>query len=458
MAGGVAAGTVLVGGLLVESVPIVLVGLVIAAVLTAVRPVVGLALLALVAAGNELEDVGLAVQPSWVLGILTGAGLIVRAWYRQEGIRGGMSVLPVALLLLASVWSGAISGSPVMGFLSWTMVVLSFVLAFHVLDECSDVGLLVGAMIVAGVLLGAMGVYAYLFDSALPLLEEMVGPPRGALLPRLAGFTSGPNNFATLYTLIFPLTLALFVNEDRPLMRLGYGSMCLLFGAAVILTFSRSAWVGLAVGFAAVLTAGVRQRRLGARKLGARVGSLLAIILFGVLVLVSVVEVSWSEIGGAVSQRVVTIFTGEKGGGRLDLYTAGLHMVVENPGGIGYGDFAAEIASYGGPRGKVAHNSFLNVGAQAGWMGFIALVWLLVRHVQGAVWYSFVKRGPTAVIGSGLVGGCLAFWIRTSFNDYLHWTVVWVYFAAVEIWLIKSGYYEKRLARVGSGEESGADG
>lgn len=164
--------------------------------------------------------------------------------------------------------------------------------------------------------------------------------------------------------------------------------MSTLFLAGIFVTYTRGAWLALAVAFPFLLLAGgdTTDRR-GLKRL-----------LFACIAIISVML---AAVGVTVQRRVTNTDTVHY---RLSLWTAGLRMVSRHPVlGHGIWQFRNKVHEYGGEvtwlavkrvekRAHAAHNTFLMILVEHGLLGlaiFLAIVlglYLEARHSIAAVW------------------------------------------------------------------------
>jgi O-antigen ligase len=96
------------------------------------------------------------------------------------------------------------------------------------------------------------------------------------------------------------------------------------------------------------------------------------------------------------------------------LQDAGFELLTRSPVGIGFDNFSALIAS-GAIRANQAlvhaHNTFIQVGLDGGWLGLTGFLILTV----GAVWVAFRSKGSTAQVS---FGAALAGFLVQVTQDY----------------------------------------
>lgn len=306
-----------------------------------------------------------------------------------------------------------------------TLFLLTGVFAFS-MRQTKHLPLLVKTMVVA---MAVFVVFAMLdFYLGIQLLPVKAGRMETAALEtefqkhlatnwRFSGPGFPVNRFANYLLVPIFLGVGWFMRVKNPLERLfalGFTSV-LAFGE--LLTVSRAAILGMAVGGLILLPMAFRlrvQQVIGITVIGAAVG---ALAWWGV---------SLTSADEVLATRFELEHLGESTGGRLTRLVAALKIWAEHPFfGTGWGMFKHFSPEFIGAGGKGAHNGYMNVLAEAGLLGFIPLVILTV---------AVVRRNLTRI---GHLSDELEFWrpyffcglvaefITVVFNDYLWERYLW---------------------------------
>jgi O-antigen ligase len=233
---------------------------------------------------------------------------------------------------------------------------------------------------------------------------------------RAVGLFKDPNVFGA-----FLVPAALFVLDELIAPKLLRGrtltkvAMFLLLTVGTLLSFSRAAWAGLAVG--AVMMVGILALRRG--------GSRRAFQLAGVLVVTGVIALAALASSGALSYFQQRTSIQGYDTDRFGAQRLGLKLAQEHPLGIGPGQF-----EHYSPLS--AHSTYVRALAEIGLLGLISIsAIILVTLVMAA---QNVARGrDTFGIGSAPL---LASWFTLLFTsfviDTLHWRHLWL--VAALIW------------------------
>ncbi|HJU55088.1 MAG TPA: O-antigen ligase family protein [Pyrinomonadaceae bacterium] len=173
---------------------------------------------------------------------------------------------------------------------------------------------------------------------------------------RGSGIFGNSNDMALHLVTILPITIALLLGARRLFGKIFYGACGALLIAAIVLTYSRGAFIALMVAFGFMAFKIGRGHRLGVL--------LLAFLVIAGLLLFA---------PGNYGRRIISIFVpsldpvGSADARRGELIRS-LHVAARHPlFGIGMGNYATQM-SY---RGLVTHNSYTQVAAE---MGAAALV------------------------------------------------------------------------------------
>lgn len=357
-------------------------------------------------------------RPVWTLGALA---LLVFVWLlcwavtRRPGSPTPMdlSLLVFALMIPVAVWA---SPAPDLTLPKLTGLVLglaAFRATINAVRQPSDLRLAVVVFLLLGlgfVLVGAAGAYWPRKISLLqPLLERI---PR--LVHDLPGTEYGvhPNELGGTVLLFLPVSLALVLGREAGQGRAGVFArgasllLCAFFATVLVLTQSRSAWMGGLVGLATV--AWLRWRR-------SRWLILVAAFVFVVWLLVMAPELSVEVAQPGPDSR--TVVDAGSLGERSGPWLRALDMIAQFPlTGSGLGAYRL-IAHLFGPVPLPepaldvahAHNVFLQVAIDVGIPGLVAYLAL----TGTALWCAWrvLRRADDRFswLAVGIVGSLVSF-------------------------------------------------
>lgn len=372
------------------------------------------------------------VQPLWTVAALA---LLVVLWLLRWIVRGEpwpITPLNTALLVFVVVIPFAIlvSAFPEVTGPAAVRLVLGLAafraVAFFVHDE-STLDLALVAFCLLGLAIAVGGVLAVQWPGKSTVLGTVTQhiPRLIETFPEDQG-TPGvnPNHLAGGIVLYLPLAVGLIVRagrRGRPLLRILTVPPVLAFllaiGAVLLLTQSRSGWIGASGGvLTLVVLAGITARRLWARGVG--VG--LALVAL-VTLLFAVSTLGLQEIGEMVTDPGVELGFEDAVGsislaGRVELWTRALYMAEDFAfAGTGLSAFSRVVQIlyplfHHGPGTDVghAHNIFLQVAVDVGIPGLIG--YLAIVGVALALSWRYARHGPGTVrpVALGLGAGLIA--------------------------------------------------
>ena len=301
---------------------------------------------------------GLTLMLSWLALVTAGERV------HRERIFSHPAFLFVLLLFVGwSLLSATWAEHPVAAVEAFTRYLpnaMLFLIVFAAVRTREQLLWVVGAFVIGAFLSGVYG---------------LVVPPPAEDFGRLAGAGGDPNETAAAMVAGLALATALGVaSRGKPLVRLACvaaGVICML---ALFLTSSRGGLIALAVALIVAVFLGGRRR-----------GTMLVAALGAILVTVFY----FATIAPAdVRERVIHP---EGGTGRVDIWTVGLRMVKDNAvQGVGSGNFTTSSIHYLLEPGvllrddfiidtpKVAHNTYLQILAELGIVGFVLFMTILL--------------------------------------------------------------------------------
>ena len=374
-------------------------------------------LIATEAPGSLPFDVGqiglLALVGFWVM------QSIIRE-RRLPHIRSSIVQLPVLAFVIATAltaFSALSLGAWLNEWLKWVSILLLIVI-------CLDLGAwewLVFGLVLSGAANAAVGIYEFFGGSgALHLLIN-------DRFFRAFGTFGQPNPFGGFMGLIAPIALVATLGYGyRAWMALrtgkiavgswaaaGFYAVCAaLLAGALVMSWSRGAWLGFGVSLLAILLALPRRWWYGAAAVTAVIALTLLLWVNGLLPtsVVSRIESATDELIAFNDARGVDI-TPENFANveRLAHWQAAFNMAQANPWlGVGFGNYENAYSSYNLINWRLAlghaHNYYLNVFAEAGIIGFSIYValWLSVMAIT---WGCRRHPDPLArLIAVGLFG------------------------------------------------------
>lgn len=422
-------------------------------VLTLIRIEFGLAFLAFAVPFGSLASLdsdvsGLsATEPLVVL--VTFAWMLRIVAFRDDRLK----VTPIFVFLIGFLGALLLSMSTALSLslslkelLKWSGFLVVFIVAANTLKTRNQITIVLLAIIAAGTIEALIGWYQFF---------ARVGPEGfviGGGFMRAYGTFGQPNPFAGYLALVVPLAYALLLDFDwiksKPVI-----SLTIILGVtaiitvAIVMSLSRGAWLGLALGFFVV--ASLRSRKAFVILL-ALLLVIIILLTFGVTgLLPPEISQRFADIGdyfGIFDVREV-IVTQENWAivERMASWQAGWNMFQDNVWlGLGPGNFAAYYLDYALPGweetgGGHAHNYYLNLLAETGVIGLMAYLafifgtFLYVLRCYQRTKVSDLKSSETRVfslislpvsqgaLALGAIGVLVALHVHNFFDNlYVH--------------------------------------
>lgn len=260
---------------------------------------------------------------------------------------------------------------------------------------------------------------------------------------RVGGFFSNPMTFAHLHALIFFLVagVSLYLFEARNKQSRFSVFLTGLLGLALLLTFTRGAWIGVFVGF--IVMGFLFHRKWGLR------------ILFGLLAL----GLAAFFLVPAIQERALQFMSSSSyDSERVWIWKANWQMFLDHPiFGVGYGENTQALPQYykkiSAPEGLIvshSHNQFLNILSGLGILGFLSYLWVFIKFlslswkafrrsksVSAPIWLQGLALGAFTAQISFLVGGLTESNFEHSKVRYVL-LIVW----ALPLWIMGKVQFE----------------
>ena len=275
-------------------------------------------------------------------------------------------------------------------------------------------------------------VFAAVTSALLGSLALLVTYPGAQVLledGRVRAFFQDPNVFGP-----FLVPAALILSEEllaprvlrasRPLKAVALAGLTL----GVLFSFSRGAWLNLALGVVVMFTV-LSLRRGGTRR---------ALAFLGVGLCVATL------VGGAVAVSGSSDFLAERArpqaydAERFGAQAVGINAAQQYPLGAGPGQFE-QIAPIS------AHSTYVRVLAEQGVAGLVTLAALLVFTLGAALRNALLGRDTYGIGSAALLGAWCGILANSFFVDTLHWRHLWL--VAALIWAASMRRYVPTRAR-----------
>lgn len=323
-------------------------------------------------------------------------------------------------LVLAAIWSYPQSldqGATLMSIVRLVFLFL-FYLAFETLITDRTVARrVVVALVASAAASSLLAVVQYRFpNSALGMIHTQT-QALGVVLVRPAGFFSDPNYLGTFASVAVVVALAKALHAHRLRSAVVWLAGAALCSAGLIVTFSRTAWVGVAAGFVVLVMSSPKRRVPWL--LAATAGSVVLVLAVAPTQVVSRFE---SITNIQKDQSIATRY----------LMAGSTVRIIEDRWALGTGlgafDVAYEPYRLAGSRTDIfkPHQLPLAMWAEMGIPGLVAEILLIagvfieLRRRRHKGWNVYEAAG---------VAGLLALLVQSLFQYYLYFEYLWLFFA-----------------------------
>jgi putative inorganic carbon (HCO3(-)) transporter len=286
---------------------------------------------------------------------------------------------------------------------------------------------LVAVLLATGAVVALQGIYQFLFQ---------VGPEGFVLFGRFMrayGTFEQPNPYGGYLGLTLPVAVGFLIAWILPTAGrvtgrwiAGAAGAGALMAAALVMSWSRGAWLGFAAAVAGIVAA------VAARSGRAAVVALVLVVLVGYVVLAGglglppslaqrlgdfLPYVSLTDVRGVeVTDANFAVLE------RMAHWQAALDMWTDNPWlGVGTGNYEVAYASYALPLWPLAlghaHNYYLNVAAEAGFLGLAVYLLLWAAALLGA-WHATHRTSAWSLaVSLGILGVVIHLSVHNFFDN-----------------------------------------
>ncbi len=353
------------------------------------------------------------------LPLVVAVGCVLVGWYYFSGqIRGfswgGSMRGPIRAWLIVLAVSVIASSERFVGLCTLVYVIEYYFLywiAFNIVRTSADFKrLIVLIMTVLGI-----QALVYFAQSAMGITFDFLGNTieKGEVARPGGTVSSNPAGFVSFIMPALMMASAIAFSKYRRLL-IPYSIPLMLMGIAAIgLSFTRAAWIGLIFGFGAIISIALRHRWLNFRMI---------IVIFIVL------GVGVAVLLPTMLNRVASDYQGGKGSTtqetldeRMGLNKIAFNVIVHHPiFGVGPGAYPYEYRAYV-PAGLnqwlyTVHNTYLLWAAETGIVGGLIFIWLLFTGFKIALRLARTPPSLVSICATGWFGAMII----------LSWMMFWV--------------------------------
>lgn len=230
--------------------------------------------------------------------------------------------------------------------------------------------------------------------------------------PYLRASFSSHNGFAGWLLIVIPIFFSLMLNaENRIFRKLSWASLCLLLSICLFLTYSRGAWIGLISVSFFFLLKGISGLRF--RYIRPIIAVFAIFYMIGLFVILPVTLKSRLESSFDILKTSSAMT-------RFKTWQEALYVVTDHPFlGTGLNTYSKVISSYKiyEGEGMYAHNSYLQMAAETGFIGLVGFLWILLEFFKKVT--RSAKMNNDALLW-GLTFGISAYLIHAIFDNNLY--------------------------------------
>ncbi len=339
-----------------------------------------LGLLPLVPTSFPVSPTVLMVAGIWGVALLW---LARRFMYGGERWRASSAFLPLVVLLMvaaaATLQSVSLSAS-LLSFVIWLTAGLLFWLMVNMIRSSRDVAALLGPIMAGASLMAVWALYQYFVP---PVIEETwVDVTTSGELVRSFASMGNPNYLAEYMALFLPLAVALWMQQ--PKRRWILSLPVLAMGLALLLTYSRGGYLAFAISLGIFMLMRFRRWAIPVALIG------MAGMVFAPQSVINRIQTAVVDVRSMVSAVVAgkeIELADTSNTYRVNLWIGVLHMLAEFwyvGAGLGAEAFALVYQEFmlSGARAAHSHNTYLQVFAEMGVLGLIAMLWTLFAVIR----------------------------------------------------------------------------
>ncbi|MBC8016220.1 MAG: O-antigen ligase family protein [Sporomusaceae bacterium] len=317
----------------------------------------------------------------------------------------------LVLLSAASIWNSPDRGFSFYNFYNLMgRYVLIYYLVVNNINSAAQIKRIIWVMLTSAAMVTLYGFYQYLFGVNLSANEWVDGEQFPDLKVRVFSTMKNPNLLAGFLVTMMAIGASMGYKADRMKGKIIFFGLVVMFGACLILTYSRGAWLSL---LAVIGVYGILCNRK----------------IFWLLILLPIAMLCGHD---AVLERIMSIVnpTDTSSTLRIALWESTIAMIMDKPIlGIGWGSYWLVYPEYdfflNNANVKIfhAHNMYLNIAAEIGIPGLLVFLSIMYGHVRLALavfkgvhesWSSGLMLGIIAAIGGMIING---------FTDYVMFNI-----------------------------------
>lgn len=303
------------------------------------------------------------------------------------------------------------------GWITWLLYASVFWLTVQVVNDTKRLSMLLDVwMTIASIL----AVYGILQHFGIDFRAWKSGGPFEVF--RSFGTIGNPLGFSAYLVLVFPVVIYRLMRAKNKVGRATFAGLVFLIIAAVIFSFSRASWVGLALSM--IVFAPMALSSIASKKRALAITS----ITLAVALLIAIMSVVPSGIAGRSSLGQAVAITADISNGssasRLHLWGLTVSQIMKQPL-LGYGfDTFKELSGRFLDEQQFhlepdtlfdrPHSNLLQIAFSTGLIGLAAYIWLMLAAL--GAWLRSFKTIEDKLLGWSLMCGCIAYIATIQFG------------------------------------------
>lgn len=357
----------------------------------------------------------------------------------------------IILFMLFAIVSGIANGT-VRGALSLCAVMLIYFLASNLVVNRRIADNVIRTVIASSI---PVAIYAIIQYFAFPDVHpEWIDPAFAGSISARAGATfANPNVYSVFLLAVIIFCALYFFDKSDSKRHLFYGLPLALNLFALVLTWTRGAWLALVLSMLTVAV--IKSRRCPK-------------ILLIFILLIPIVPMMIPE---SITQRFLSIFnlSDTSIASRLSIWRSSLRLFTENIfGGVGIGEsaFREEFLKYAedSVTAPHSHNLFLQIGCEMGIFALVLFLQLLLIRLRHRASYARYVRSSSVGNICTMVGVALFALILFGMTDYIFYNsqMTALFFAifgigSATLRISKQEYEDARESHFGESSETAAE-
>ena len=231
-----------------------------------------------------------------------------------------------------------------------------------------------------------------------------------------------PNDFSSYLLIMIPTAFGAGIAVKNGWAKIGAFITAILGTMAIVLTFTRSAWLALIGGIFLVLAKNyIRQ---------------LIVLALVIAIVLAALAMAFPEQTQIIASRFDPTMD-RSISDRFWAYSAAVQMFAEHPIlGVGVGQYEINYPDYKPPEAgwtakgervpMTVHNAFLEVISELGVLGAVVFLLFVLSMIKLFFELRRCDNPQISALGTGIFAGLTAFFIQAQFNNQIYMEILWI--------------------------------